>query len=366
MDWIEASKTYTVLVSMVHQSDVYDVLGPLNGVVLDGLTITENYNSDSRIQAKVSTVTKLGDSDGYIKNSRLRITLVVPAYDFYEELITGYVSDIDKEEHSGYVKRTYTIEGTIWGLLEHKMKTSVVISKGAKLITVWRSLMDKQTKMQYSIDGAQDRVFSKNIIYEPGSILSTILFEICSSSDRMDVSGNGLVTLKKYVKPSEQTPSRAIVYEQKRNGIAGTFKRSSKEFEAPGRAIVTANVSRERNGKTEQQVIVGCYDAPSSDPTSIDTRGWLKARSDTYTGTSDNPSKAELNAEAKKNWQNAQVKPYEWHIPTLFKNYHAGEVLTVVGPTEAADVQVLAEKAMVESVTTNFLNFSQELTLREV
>lgn len=366
MDWIEASKNYTLLVSMVNQTNVDDVLGPLKNVLLDGLTITENYNSDSRVQAKISTATKTGESDGYIKNARLRITLIVPEFNFYEEMITGYVSDISREETSGYIKRTYTVEGTIWGLLDHKMKTSVVISKGAKLLTIWRGLVDKQTKMQYDINGAQDRVFGKNIIYEPASTLSTILFEISSGSDRMDVDGHGRLTLKKYQKPSEQTPSRSVVYGERRNGLKGTYKRASKEWDAPGRAIVTANVSRDRNGTTEQVVLVGSYDAPSSDPTSIDSRGWLKARSDNYSGISDNPSKAELNAEAKKNWQNAQVKPYEWTIPSIFKDYHAGEVVSIVGPTNAENTDVLAEKALIQSVSTNFLDFSQELSLKEV
>lgn len=366
MDWITASKTYNIVVSMVNQTDVNDILGPLKNVLLDGLTLTENYNSDSRVQAKISTVTKLGESDGYINNARLRISLIVPAMDYYEDMITGYVSNISREEISGYIKRTYTIEGTIWGLLDHKMKTSVIISKGAKMVNVWTTLVNKQTKMQYDIDGVQDHVFTKNVIYEPGSVLSTILFEISSGHDRMDVDGRGRLTLKKYLKPDSQTPSKTVVYGKKRNGIMGTYKRTLKSYDAPGRAIVTANVSLEKNGKTEQRVLVGSYDAPSSDPTSIDSRGWLKARSDSYTGSSGNPSKAELNAEAKKNWQDAQVKDYEWTVTSIFKDFHAGEVVSIVGPTKAENIEVLAEKALIQTVSTNFLDFSQELSLKEV
>ena len=364
MDWTKTGYSWTVTVTVVHQTNVDNTLGVLSGVQLNGLTITENYYSDSRVQAKVSTVVKEGTSDGYVKNGRLRIILDIPSRGFSEELITGYVSDIKESSADGYTKRTYTIEGTIWGLLEHKVKDSVTIAKGAKLITVWTGLVSKQTKMQYTTSGAQDHNFTNVIVYEAGTSLSTILFDVSSGYDRMDVNGHGELTLTKYIAPKEQTATKVMDYHNNRGLMRKTLEKTTSEYDAPGRAIVTATISKEvkENGKkkTIQEVIVGSYDAPSTHATSIDTRGWLKGRTDVYNGTSETPSKSELDSVAKKKWEEAQDKGIEWSVPCIFEDWHAGEVVLLI-PNETTSV-----KALIKSVTTNLDDMTQSVTLKEV
>ena len=367
MDWTDTGYSYSIGVNVVHQTNVDNTLGSLSGVQLSGMSITENYYSDSRVQAKVTTIVKDGDSDGYVKNARLRIILSVPERDLIEELMTGYVSDMVEASEHGYTKRTYTLEGTIWGLLDHKIADPITIGKGAKMITIWSSLMKTLTKMQYSTEGAQDTAFSNVILYEPGTALSTILFELSSGYDRMDVDGHGVVTLRKYTPPSKKTPSRIIDYNDLRGLSMTPLERTTSEYELPGRAIVTTTVSTESNGKTSQQVIAGYYDAPATDPTSIDTRGWLIARTDSYSGSSENPSKSELNAIAKKNWESAQNKGIQWSGSSVFANYHAGEVVTLIAPAgKEPDAPITGHKVLIQSVSTNLEQFTQDLTLKEV
>lgn len=361
MDWTIANYSYDITVSVVHQTNLDNVLGFLEGVQNSGITITENYESDSRVQAKVSTYVKEGESDGYVDNARLRISITIPSEDWYEELVTGYVSDISETIEHGYINRSYTIEGTIWGLLDHKIKDPITIGKGAKLLTIWTNLMKSQTKMQYTTQGAQDHSFGSTILYEPGSDLSTVLFEISEGYDRMDVDGHGRVTLTKYIAPSKQTPSIVIDAHDLFGLTVAPINKTYKKWESPGRAIVTATISKEQNGKTTQEVIAGSYDAPATDDTSINVRGYLKARSDSYSGASENPSKSELNSIAKQNWEDAQDKGNEWTASSVFADYHAGMVATFIPQGAESSCKVL-----IKSVTTNLSEFTQELSMKEV
>lgn len=366
MDWTDTGYSYDISVHVVSQTNVDNTLGSLSGVQLSGLTITENYNSDSRIQAKVTTVVKDGESDGYIDQARLRIVLSIPEKNLIKELITGYVSDISETSEHGYIKRSYSIEGTIWGLLDHKIVDPITITKGAKMIDVWTSLLSKLTKMQYSTDDAQDHSFNSTVIYEQASLLSTVLFEISSGYSRMDTNGHGVITLSKYTAPSNRTPTRTIDYNDFRTLAITPLDRSSSEYEAPGRAIVTATISTEKNGETSQEIIVGSYDAPATDRTSIESRGYLRARSDSYSGNSEKPSKSELNALAKQNWESEQNKGIEWSGSTVFSDLHEGDVVNLVAPASKDATQIRIHKVLITTVSTNLEDFTQSLTMKEV
>ena len=361
MDWERTNYAYFVDVVAVHQTDVNTVLGFLSGVELEGMSISENYYSDSRVQAKLSTYAKEGTSDGYVKNARLRIILSIPSKTWLKEMVTGYVSDINESTSNGYTKRTYTIEGTIWGLLNHKIKSPVIINKGAKMSKIWSSLISDQTRMQYSMDGMQDHTFGNTVVYEVGTVLSTILFEVSSGYSRMDVDGRGIITLKKYVAPSNREFSRIVSFDSFKSLAIRPLEMSSLEYEAPGRAIVTATVSNtDSDGKTTQQVIYGSYDAPAVHPSSIEVRGWLKARSDTYSGTSEKPTSSELASIAKKNWENDQEEKREWSASSVFADYHAGDILMLILPDNSF------VKVLLKAVETDLSSFTQKLTMKEV
>lgn len=368
MDWNDTGYSYIVEVNVVSQTNVDLVIGSLHGVKLEGMVISENYYSDSRIQAKLKTVVDEGESDGYVNYGRLRIILTIPEREWSEELITGYVSNISEDSQHGYTQREYTIEGTIWGLLDHKINATVSISSGAGMVNIWKDLMANQTKMQYSTTNAKDHSFNSTKVYEAGTSLSTLLFEICSGYSRMDTNGHGVVVLDKYTAPKNRTPSRVIDFTNPRGlSLYPLTSSNSNMSEQPGRAIVTASVSESNgDGAASQKILVGCYDAPASDPTSIANRGWLKARLDSYSGSSENPTKAELDAEAENNWKNNQDGTKEWNMSTVFADYHEGEVVTLIPPSSYSEGKSTGIKVLVSGVRTNLEDFTQELTLKEV
>lgn len=368
VNWKKTGYSYDVVVNVVHQTNVDIVLGMLSGVQLSGMTITQKYYSDSRDQAKLTTIVPEGESDGYIKNARLRIVMSIPSRFWSEELITGYVSDVDTVIESGYTKRTYTIEGTMWGLLEHKLSSNVIIGAGSRLINNWASEMSSKTTTQFDTSRAQDHVFGSNIVYEAGTVFATYLFEMCSGYNRMYNDGHGRVVLAKYIEPSKMTPTRVIDYKDTIGLSMAPLSANDTSYESPGEAIVTATVSQpdpNDENKTIQKVLVGHYAAPSSHPTSMATRGFMRSRSDSYNGAVEKPSVNDLNAQAKKNWEESQDKGITWSVSSVFANYHAGEVVTLVAPYgfEGADY---SHKVLISEVQTNMDYLTQNLTLKEV
>lgn len=369
MDWTVTGYSYDVTVAVVHQTDVNNVLGILSGVQLSNMRISENYYSDSRVQAKLTTMVDENESDGYIPNARLRIILSIPSRFWSKPLFTGYVSDVDTVIESGYCKKSYTLEGTIWGLLEHKVSSPVTIAKGVSLVNTWTSLMKNQTKMQYSTAGSQDHNMGSTAVYEAGSNLSTVLFELSSGYDRMDVDGNGVVTLKKYISPKRMTSSRVIDYKDSLGLSMAPLSAQDTAYEAPGRAIVTATITEQDTkdeNKTVSKVIVGVYDAPSSHATSIHTRGYLRARSDSYSGTKEKPTKSDLDKIAQDNWEANQSKGIEWTVNTVYADYHAGEVVDLVAPYISSGKKEYTHKVLISAVETSLDTLTQSLTMKEV
>lgn len=368
VNWKQTGYSYDVVVNVVHQTNVDKVLGMLSGVQLSGMTVTQKYYSDSRDQAKLTTIVPEGESDGYVKNARLRIIMSIPSRFWSEELITGYVSDVDTVVESGYTKRTYTIEGTMWGLLEHKLHAQENIEAGASLIRTWSNTMNSKTLMQIDTSRAQDYSFGSTVIYEAGTVLATFLFEISSGHNRMYNDGHGRVVLEKYTEPSNRTPTRTIDYKDTLGLSMAPLSANDTSYESPGEAIVTANVSQpdpKDSSKTVQQVIVGYYAAPESHPTSIHTRGFMRSRTDTYNGAAEKPTPDELNTQAENNWKNSQDKGITWTVSSVFADYHAGEVVTLVAPY-GFEGSNYSHKVLVSEVQTNMDYLTQDLTLKEV
>lgn len=357
MDWTNTAYTIDLGATLIDPLNVNKKIGDLKGIIFDGLDITENYNADSRIQAKLATVTPIDQSDGYKNNARIRIILSIPDRAWSKELITGYVSDIKVSQEANYIKREYTIESTMWGLLNHRLATPVTINKGSNMINIWTDLMTRQTKMQYSTTGAQNRTFNNTIIYEPGTVLATLLFEISEGYSRMDVDGHGRIILKRYIAPSKQTPSRTIDLTDERGLVYGSFTKSSSEWSTSGREIVTATITGKNNS---QQVIAGYYDAPANHRSSIKTRGYLVSQSTSYSGSNNSPTKNELAKIAESNWKKSQSLGIDWQGTSIYADYHAGDVVWL------STTPLTKKKCLIREVDTHFSSFSQDLTLEEI
>ena len=352
MYWAKLGYTPILYVDVVSQLNVNNVLGSLKNVSIADSSITENYNSDTRVQAKVVTVSRNGESDGYIENGRLRMILSIPTRDWTATLFTGFVTDMNESDNDGYIKRTYTLESTIWGLTDQYMHIYVTISKGARVKVIMEDLLKQHTTFQYDLSNAKDRTFGDTKVYDVGTSLLNIFMEINDGYNRLEVDPFGKFLLKEYKKPKNQTASKTIDYADVNTLTMDELTKSTNATDCPGRTIVIS-----RGG---DKLVSSHYDPSESAASSQKTRGWLKVKTAQYNGSAKDPGISELHSQAQKLWEDNQDKGIEWGVKTYFANYHAGEVVNLIPRKQSS------RKCLISNVDTSFGDMTQKLTCKEL
>ncbi len=365
VDWHDLEYDWEVAALLVDPHDCNSIVGELQGVESSGCSVTEGYYVDTRVSAQVSTVVPIGESDGYVRNARIRLVLRVPRRGWERELITGFVTDIHPSEHHGQTKRVYSLDSSLWSISEDAITSKVTCAAGSKAMTVCRKLL-KDRYIEFDDNGAQDRSIPKVTVYEPATMLLNLLFDITNGYSRLDVSGHGPITFRKYVAPSKRTPSLTIDPDDPHTLVIGEVSEDDETWELPGAAIVTANLSKttkDKAGKsvTTHETRAGVYTAPNSHVASRNNRGYLRFVKDTYSGNKEEPSVSELTNAAKQKFNASQDKGRSWTLTQLYEDLHAGDIVTLV----RADG---SHRCLVQTVETSLdaRYRTQRLTLKEV
>ena len=350
--WPKIGYTPILYADLVSPLNVGTVIGTLHNISIADSSITEQYYSDTRIQGKIVTICKNGESDGYIDNARIRMILSIPTRDWSKTLITGFVSGIEESDSDGFTKRTYNVESTIWGLSNHLMHIYVNVKNGDSLKAFLTNLLKNETKFQYNLSNAKDSTFGDTKVYDVGTSLLNIIMEVNEKINRVDVDADGRLIFTPYADPKTISASKTIDYEDHLTLTMEEMTKSTNAFDRPGRTIVIS-----RNG---QQVISSHYDPPATDESSQQTRGWLMVKTAQYGGKKKEPTIQDLHNEATELWKNSQDKGIEYDVKTYFADYHAGEVINLIPRKRSS------KKCLISSVDTSFGDFTQKLTCREL
>lgn len=353
MIWGDTEHEWVLDVSVVNQHDLSSVAGVLTGVKPDGCSISLNYESDTRASARVTTVVPEGESDGWLENARLRITLSVPSQGWYKDMFTGYVTDVGERTEAGACIREYDLDSTLFGIAEDLIPWQITCKKGASVLASVRSILD-MCRMPYDVGAAADSRFGDNIFYEPGEAALHMIFDMLGSLNRVDVDGFGRITLKPYTPPSQREPTATIDEDDPRTNATGSATRNDRRYQRPGRAIVTARRSQ------AEGIIAGWYDAPASSPSSSAVRGYTRAVMQGYSGQTKNPSIDELNSLAKRHWEDAQSTGATWEREVYYMDLWEGDVVNYIPHGKSA------VKCLVHGCEMSFGDMVQRLTLKEV
>ena len=360
MRWEEVDHEWELDVTVVSQHNLDVTLSVLDGIVPSDCSIDEGYRTDTRASARVTTVMPEGESDGYVEDARLRITLSVPSVGWSRELFTGYVTNVQEDEDNGSVTRTYELDSTLFGINRDLIPWQVVCAAGASMLEAVRSLLDL-ARMPHSMDGAVDRRFGSAVYYERGDSMLHMCFDMTGSTDRIDVDGHGRITVRPYTAPRWRGATHDIIDDDPTTLSVGTARRTSNAHERPGRAIVTATKSEKgSDGKSKSVTIAGWYDSPPESETSSARRGYTIAVKRSYEGTSEEPSQGELNSEAERFWRDSQNIGAEWRRDVIYMDLHEGDIVNFT-PHGREPV-----KCIVATCKTDFGDMTQSLTLEEV
>lgn len=334
-DSIERVDRLSFLLVSPHNPD--SVIGELTGVVLDDCSITEGYETDTRISAKVTTE---AEDDGYIDYARIRIVHEVGEY--REELITGFVTEINiTNTGEGFYKREYSLDSSLFAAEKNIWGSNKTVGKNAQTKYVVRDWL-QSIGLQCDISKAIGHRYKSSRVYEVGTTVLSSVFDMCNY-DRVSVNGHGVITLTRYISPS----SREATLDIKESSILGDISVSSERYTKPGAVLA---MSGDKKKTAVAQV-------SKSAPTSFAKRGFLIVETVNVDGN--NPPRSKVRDTAKNSLAKYQDFGRVFECSIMWHALHQGDIVTL--PYGGKRI-----KCLVRSVEKNFSNMTEKLTLDEV
>ena len=259
VDWSRGDLSHRIEVLQVDPLNLANVRGRIAEVT--GGELNVEYYGDTRMGAKVSEIGYSWDG-----SSALRIVHTVSDWAgdlFTEVLFTGYVTRLERR---GDV-RTYELESTLHGLETNVTPGAFSVSAGSRALDVCKRIFTT-TSRPYRVEaGAGNYLFGGAAVYKAGTSYLSILFDLMDKSDnRISVDADGIVTISRYVRPSERTPDWDESTLDERTLIIGAPEYSDGSMTTPERSIVHA----EKNGDSITVTAV----APSGTPSRHAVRGY--------------------------------------------------------------------------------------------
>lgn len=356
VDWRDMEHDWEVVVEVVDPHDADSVVGTLAGVDVGGCSVTEGYYTDTRASATVTTVTPDGE-DGYVRWCRLRIVLRVTRWSWERELFCGFVTDMRPIREGGMVRREYSLDSALWGISADAIESKVTCGQGASALSVARKLLSDR-QVQYDDLGAADRSVQRTTVYEPGTMLLNLVYDLLDRTDRISCDGHGRITLRRYVPPSQLTPTVDIDPDDPRTTVVGEVEETDASWDVPGAAIVTATVTRTAGSDTTQETVAGSYRAPASDQSSRARRGYLRYEQRDYDGDADDPTQGQLADAAKAVLDGLRSTGRTFDLTVLYMDLRQGDMAWLAYGGERV-------RCLVQSVETDLGERTQRLTLRE-
>lgn len=252
---------------LFHRFEVLQV-DPLNlknvrGRIMEptGGELNVEYYGDTRMGAKV-------EEFGYSWDGTSALRIVHTVYDWTgdlleETLFTGYVVRVDRRDS----KCTYELSSTLHGLETNVTPGAFSVSAGSKALDVCKRIFATTSRPYRIGSGAGDYLFGGATVYKAGKSYLSILFDLMDkSNNRISVDENGIVTIDRYVRPSDRVPDWSESTEDIRTCIIGAPEYSDGSMTMPERSIVHA----EKDGSSITVTAV----APSGTPSRHAIRGY--------------------------------------------------------------------------------------------
>lgn len=340
--WGDLARRDSVEAVEVDLRSCSDVRGAIVGLDPASVEVTEGYYTDTRVQAKLTTATPDGE-DGW-GGGRIRVCHSWPGH--REALVTGYVTDVDETVADGLVRRTYSLDSSLYALDGDLLPWRYAFAAQASMLEGVRQLLGTCGR-EYDLAGARDRRVQSPTVYDIGESALSVLMDVAGDTDRVGVDGEGRVTLRPYVAPSAR-PATATL-DVAGPMVVGDVRRSTSRYSTPGRVIVTSGA-----GDDER---CGSYDAPPEAPSSSQSRGYMVAKVEA--SRSKEPTDQQLRDEARRSWEASQDPGDEWSLTVHWMGLHQGDVVELVAPGTR-------RKCLVKGVTSSTEGMTQRLTLKGV
>lgn len=353
MDWADLTKPGRMRAWYVEPNRLDHVLGEMRGVKWDACSVECGYYVDTRTTAKL--VVRDTDWDW-----RSWIRLTYETDEGMTEIGTYIVTDDPATYEKGRWETQLSLNSVLWGLSQEKAYGALSIAKGATTAQTLRRIFG-YCACAYSISGLKEYTASRVFTLERGKSMLEWLFAVANyTGNRVDVTGHGVVTVRRRVMPADIPQALTLDLEDPRGLALDRVGRKSDWLTTPGRVVVHHQAGSGDDAKD----IVGVATVADSHNASFASRGYLMTEYESVSDMSPE-TKAQADYLAKQKLGELSVNLTEWECETVYLPIWAGTGVTLL-PHDY--VYQGARKCFVKSLSMSDLHLNRptlKLTLKQ-
>lgn len=372
-NWLDGERRDVVRCELVSPSG-YGHVGWLDGVT--AVRVTEGYESDTRINATVTTIAP----ETYVDLAMVRLIHVATfatGETWRETLGTFFaMRDADTWQHGG-AETTFQLRSVLYGMADDLAPLEMTIAKGSTASAAFARICQACKRPRLWVDGANDKRFTANRVMEAGQSYLSWLHQLANATgNRLDVDPMGRVTMSRYTRPRARAAGMRLAWNSPLV-LASGIRRETNAAEVPSRAVVTwehekqvrvrdgtytsgANKGRPRyKEQTVRSTITAFADVPAGSPAHIDRRGYRVATWHAEDDLGESQATAQQRA---AQYLDAEDDPrVTWEVPARWFDVHEGDVIAWLPPGETS-----YRKCLVHNLDRDLRDYTQTITLKEV
>lgn len=363
LDWKDLTRKDELKFLMVSPTNLGDIYGELDGVDLSGSSLEGAYYSDTRTSGTISVV-----GDGWVRGSLIRVIHTVPSFGWERTLGTYIVTDDQASRSNGVWKYRLTLQSMLFGLSTDKLVRPWTISKNAMALKAIKDCLNAAAFKYSIVSGANDYKLKTPQVIESGTSRLSCIYSLCSTTrNRLDVDGNGVVVVSKYVSPASKTPSARIDLSDSRGIAHDDLSRSTDWLQMIDVVGVSFKYSEsvKKNGKTTsvQKEINASAKVSSSLHNSHANRGYSVTD---FRSVSDLSPQTAARAQQLANQYLKEDSPelITWELTTTYLPVWEGDVVELV-VHDGLEAYRGIRKCLVRNVDIDLNTMTMHLTLKE-
>lgn len=348
INWKDQSREDEFHFLMVDPHNLDMVRGELRDVLLDQTSLTEGYDTDTKVSGSISFL-----RGSYIPNSWLRIIHEVRKWDYRNEMGTFIMTNPNSSDAVGAGTDTFDLQSSLWAMSRDYCPFHFAIGENAYALDAVARICDNCGRPYIIGANANNFRYTTSKVYEMGDSYLSDLSDICNNArDSLGVDGHGRIIINRFVHPSYVTPSWNLNFDDSKSLIKSDgISYSSTYYDVPNRAIVIY-----QNDNIE---IYAYADAPSSYTFSIAQRGYICASVNQINDLSP-ATKMHAQTLASQFLEEGYTGTVTYKLTSLYFPAHVGETLNLTFNGENHHCLIFSIDPL------NLKDMTMGLTLREV
>lgn len=363
LDWKDLTREDKLTFLMVSPTNLNEIYGELDGVDLSSSSLDAEYYTDTRTSGSLTVV-----GDGWIRGSLIRVVHSVPAWGWTRTLGTYIVTNDEAKRENGVWKYELTLQSMLFGLSTDLLVRPWTVAKNAMAIKAMRDCLNAAAFKHTIVSGANDYKLKTPQVMESGTSRLACLYSLCTmANDRLDVDGNGCVTVSKYVNPASKVPSARIDLSDPRGVAFDDLTRSTDWLQMVDIAAVSFKYSDsvKKGNKTEtvQREINAYAKVSSSMHQAHAQRGYTVTD---FRSVSELTPQTTAQAQKLANQYLKENAPelVEWELTTTYLPVWEGDVVELVVHDGMEQYKGI-RKCLVKGVSLDLGSMTMALTLKE-